>query len=186
LLQHRRPDRRIVPIRGNVGTRLRKLVEDDSIDATLLAAAGLSRLMLDLDPRGALRVDPRLGPKARASVEPPPDGILASILEPTEMVPAVGQGAVAMEIRSADPEVLGLVSLLDHFNTRQAVVAERSFLRAFGGGCQSPVAGYARVLGHQLELSVAAFNDGRARFARLRAPVREAERLGREAAEAVR
>lgn len=186
LLQHRRPDVQVVPIRGNVGTRLRKLMEDDAIDATLLAAAGLSRLMLDLDPRGALRVDPRLGPKARASIEPPPEGILASILEPNEMIPAVGQGAVAMEIRSADPEILELVSVLDHFNTRQAVMAERTFLRSLGGGCQSPVAGYARVLGHQLELLVASFADGRARFACLRAPVREAERLGREAADAVR
>jgi hydroxymethylbilane synthase len=182
LLTGLRPDVSVVPMRGNVGTRLGKLVADDSIDATILAAAGLSRLGLDLSPRGELRVDPRLHPSTRAGIEAPPEGILATILEPEEMIPAVGQGAVALEIRSDDPEIAGLALVLDHFNTRQSVTAERAFLRAFGGGCQSPVAGYARVLGHQIELRVAAFAGGQGRFATLRAPVREAERLGRDAA----
>ena len=186
LVRHLRPDITVVPIRGNVGTRLRKLMEDDSIDATLLAAAGLSRLDFDLSPRGELRVDPRLGPQARATVEPPPAGVLATILEPEQMVPAVGQGAVGLEVRADDAEIRELVSALDHFNTRQAVTAERAFLRAFGGGCQSPVAGYARVLGHQIELRVAAFTGEQGRFATLRAPVRDAERLGTQAAAQVR
>jgi hydroxymethylbilane synthase len=177
-----RPDLQIVPMRGNVGTRLRKLMEDDSFDATILAAAGLSRLNLDLGPRGELRVDPRLGPQARASVEAPPEGILATLLEPEEMLPAVGQGAVALEIRSGDPDIASLAVVLDHFNTRQAVTAERSFLRALGGGCQSPVAANARVLGHQIELRAATFTVPQGRLATLRAPVREAEKLGQDAA----
>jgi porphobilinogen deaminase len=184
-VQALRPDMSIIPMRGNVGTRLGKLMKDDAMDATLLAAAGLARLNFDVSPSGVLRINPRLGPVTRAAVEPPPEGILVSFLEPNEMLPAVGQGAVALEVRSDDSEMSTLVAALDHFNTRQAVTAERAFLRAFGGGCQSPIAGYARLLGHQLELSVQVFADGRSRQATLLAPVREADRLGRDAAACV-
>jgi hydroxymethylbilane synthase len=166
-----------------VGTRLGKLVREDPIDATLLAAAGLSRLCYDLSPTGALRLDPRLSPAQKALCEPPPAGILGTILEPEEFLPAVGQGAVALEVRVGDPEIGPIASVLDHFNTRQAVLAERAFLRAMGGGCRSPIAGYARVVGHQLHLRVGVFDDGVGYFGDDKAPVREAERLGVRLAE---
>jgi len=178
LLKALRPDLSVVPIRGNVGTRLGRLLQEDRIDATLLAAAGLARLRYELSPTGALRLDPRLGSAQRAGCEPPPAGILGTILEPEAFLPAVGQGAVALEVRRGDPEIGPIASVLDHFNTRQAVLAERAFLRAMGGGCRSPIAGYARVIGHRLHLRVAVFDDGVGRFADDTAPVREAERLG--------
>ena len=178
-----RPDMSVVPIRGNVGTRLSKLLQDDGIDATLLAAAGLSRLGFDLSPQGVLRADYRLSPAQRSVFDPPPEGILGTILEPEEFLPAVGQGAVALEIRAGDSEIGSRVEILNHFNTHQAVLAERAFLRGMGGGCQSPIAGYARVVGHQLHLRVAVFRDGIGRFEEAKAPVREAERLGVRLAE---
>ncbi|MBM3850484.1 MAG: hydroxymethylbilane synthase [Verrucomicrobia bacterium] len=183
LVRAQRPDLSVVPIRGNVGTRLSRLLEDDGIDATLLAAAGLCRLGYDLGPKGALRLDHRLAPARRAVTEPPPEGILGTILEPEEFLPAVGQGAVALEIRAGDGEIAPLVAVLDHVNTRQAVLAERAFLRAMGGGCGSPIAGHARVVGHLLRLRVAVFRDGSGRFGEDQAPVREAEGLGRRLAE---
>lgn len=191
LVKALRPDLSVVPIRGNVGTRLSKLLQEDGIDATLLAAAGLSRLGYDLSPKGALRLDHRLAPARRAVTEPPPEGILGTILEPEEFLPAVGQGAVALEIRAGDAEIDSLVSVMNHFNTRQAVLAERAFLRAMGGGCQSPIAGHARVVGHLLHLRVAVFLEGGGsggivgRFEEDKAPVRDAERLGIRLAERI-
>jgi hydroxymethylbilane synthase len=177
-----RPDLQVVPIRGNVGTRLQKVMDQLEIDATILAAAGLLRLNFDLGPRGELRVDPRLTPAERAEIAAPPAGLLATILEPEEMLPAVGQGAVALETRADDPEIDGLCAVLNHLNTFQAVTAERAFLRAMGGGCQSPVAGYARVLGHQLHLRAVSFREGAGKSAEGKLPVREAARLGEEIA----
>lgn len=177
-----RPDLKVVPIRGNVGTRLQKLMEQLELDATILAAAGMTRLNFDLGPRGEIRVDPRLSPPARAEVAAPPVGLLATILEPEEMLPAVGQGAVALEVRADDPEIGELCAGLNHFNTFQAVTAERAFLHAMGGGCQSPVAGFARVLGHQLQLRAASYRDGAGKFAEGKRPVREAAKLGEEIA----
>ena len=181
-----RPDLRIVPIRGNVGTRLQKIAESPEIDATLLAAAGLVRLNLDISPQGFLRVDPRLTKDARAGVTAPPPHLLATLIDPEEMLPAVGQGAVGLEIRSGDPEVAALCQVLNHLNTHHAVTAERAFLRAMGGGCQSPVAAYARVLGHQVELRAASFRDGTGKRAEGRRPVREATALGESLAAQLR
>ena len=183
LLQALRPDLSVVPLRGNVGTRLGHLLREDRIDAIVLAAAGLARLGYDIGPTGALRQDHRLAPARRSFLEPPPGGILGTILEPEDFLPAVGQGAVALEVRASDPEIGPIASVLDHFNTRQAVMAERAFLRAMGGGCRSPIAGYARVVGHQLHLRVAVFTDGAGRHGEDKAPVREAERLGIRLAE---
>jgi hydroxymethylbilane synthase len=178
-----RPDAQIVAIRGNVGTRLRKLRDDASFDVTLLAAAGLVRLHLDIAPTGELRVDPRLAASVRGEVETPPPGIRASLIEPEEMIPAVGQGAVAIEVRTNDESTREICAALNHFNTFQAITAERSFLRAMGGGCQSPVAGYARVVGHRLHLMAATFEDGTPKKAEAALPVRDAEQLGRNVAE---
>jgi hydroxymethylbilane synthase len=116
-LQARRPDLRFDTIRGNVDTRLRKLVEGE-FDAILLAAAGLQRL----------------GLRATYTVPFPPDIV----------VPAVGQGALAIEVRAADVELAERIH--DVFADRPselAVQAERAFLRTLRGGCQAPVGAYA-------------------------------------------
>ena len=113
-----RPDLRIAPIRGNVDTRLRK-VADGEYDAVVLAAAGLARL-----------------------------GRLAEITETFAIdvvLPAPGQGALAVECRSDDPTLAGLLARLDHAATRAAVIAERSLLATLEAGCTAPVGAYAVV-----------------------------------------
>ncbi len=181
-----RPDVQVVEIRGNVDTRLRKLVEGDSFDATLLAAAGLVRLQCFIGPKGGLRLDPRLSPTELSGFKEPPGGVLATILEPEEMLPAVGQGAVGVETRAGDDEVNRIVGALNHRNTFLAVTAERAFLRGMGGGCQSPVAAYGRILGHQIDLRAASFRDAEPRRAAARLPVAQAEQLGTRLAETLR
>ncbi len=177
-----RPDLNVVPIRGNVGTRLQKLVEQPSLDATILAAAGLIRLHFDLGPKGGLRMDHRLPATVRERLTPPPDGIQGVILETEVMLPAVGQGAVGLEIRADDSETMDVCRFLNHRNTWLAVTAERAFLQAMGGGCQSPVAAYGRVVGHQLHLSAASYRGTSPRFAEGRRPVADAVKLGQELA----
>lgn len=120
-----RPDLRIFDIRGNVPTRLAKFVASD-FDAMILAFAGLHRLGLDHHVRQMI---------------------------PFEiMLPAVGQGAVAVEIREDDEWARGLVEQLDHEETRICVTAERSFLRALEGGCQVPIGAAARLQGDAIHL----------------------------------
>ena len=139
-LRERRPDLNLVPIRGNVGTRLKKMAEQGELDATILAAAGLARLGFVIFPDGRLQGDDV------------PEGLLASPIEPEEMLPCVGQAAIGIEIREADARLEKICATLDHFPTRQAVTAERSFLNTMGGGCQSAVAAYAELLGHELAI----------------------------------
>ena len=111
-----RPDVVVSDIRGNVDTRVRK-VEDGEYDAAVLAAAGLKRL----------------GWLERA----------AQVFEPEEMLPAVGQGALAVQTRSEDKETLAIVAAMDDPATRAAVTAERAFERRLGGGCSAAIGGYA-------------------------------------------
>lgn len=179
-----RPDLKIVEIRGNVGTRLRKLRESESVDATILALAGLHRLHLDVSPRGELRVDPRLAAVDRAAVEAPPDGLFATVMEADEMLPAVGQGAVALETRAGDEGVAEVCTALNHPNTWHSVLAERAFLRGLGGGCQSAVAAWARVVGHQLHLRAGVFNGPVPWVKDFQRVVRESVELGLAAAAA--
>jgi hydroxymethylbilane synthase len=157
---------------------LRKLWASLDFDATLLAAAGLVRLGWDLSPTGRLRIDPRYPAAVRAALEPPPDGIQGTLMEPTEMLPAPGQGAIGLEIRSGDDRSRELCRSIHHRNTGVAVEAERSFLSALGGGCQLPVGAWGRVLGHQVVLTVDWYRDGRRFTAEDRAPVQEASQLG--------
>jgi hydroxymethylbilane synthase len=112
-----RPDLKVIPIRGNVDTRLRKLDVGDC-EALVLAEAGLKRLGF------ASRVTSRF--------------------KEEEMCPAVGQGALAIEINMEHTHVRKAVAPLDHQPTHQSVRAERSMLQALGGGCQLPIAAYAR------------------------------------------
>ncbi|HEV8674976.1 MAG TPA: hydroxymethylbilane synthase [Methylomirabilota bacterium] len=122
----RRPDVEVEAIRGNVETRLRKL-ETVPYDGVVLAAAGLRRL--GLEPPGAV------------------------ILSPDEMLPAVGQGTLAVETREDDEATRRLVEALDHAETRAATLAERAFLEAVGGSCTTPLAAYARFEAGRLRLS---------------------------------
>lgn len=121
----RRPDVAAMPIRGNVDTRLRKLRQGE-YDALVLAAAGLRRLGL-LDAT-------------------------ATLLEPDEMLPAVGQGTLGVETRADDGEILALAEPLTDGETRTATLAERAFLEAVGGTCTTPLAAYARRAGNRLRL----------------------------------
>ncbi len=114
-----RPDLNIKWIRGNVGTRLRKLREED-YDAIILAAAGMKRLNLDEDT-------------------------ITQYLAVDMCIPAVGQGALAIESREDDEEILDLLSQINNPATRYTVEAERAFLHALEGGCQVPIGGFARL-----------------------------------------
>lgn len=111
-----RPDLDLLPLRGNVDTRIQKAMRGD-YDAIVLAAAGVRRLGL-----------------ARHITEYLPFEI---------MLPAPGQGALAVQCRASDEAVVGFLHPLDHGPTRAAVTAERAFLQALGGGCSAPVAAYA-------------------------------------------
>ncbi len=118
LLRRLRPDLAVVPLRGNVETRLRK-IEAGEAEATLLAVAGLKRL-------GLL-------------------GAAAAILEIEEFLPAVGQGAIGIETRADDAATRALVAAIDDPDTATTVTAERAFLAALDGSCRTPIAGHARI-----------------------------------------
>ncbi len=122
---YRRPDLRLVDVRGNVGTRLRKL-DSEGLDALILAEAGLRRLGL-----GA---------------------VITEILDPAWMLYAVGQGALGLECRSADTRARALLERVNDAGTRLAVLAERAMLRGLGGGCQVPVGAQTTRDGHRLTL----------------------------------
>ncbi|MCY2929219.1 MAG: hydroxymethylbilane synthase [Planctomycetota bacterium] len=114
---HRRPDVQVLPLRGNIQTRLRKFDESDAA-AMLLARAGLVRLGLA--------------------------GRISARLDPGDFVPACAQGALGVEIRLADSEVAALLGPLNDVPVRLAVTAERAFLKALGGGCKIPAGAFAR------------------------------------------
>lgn len=153
-----RDDLNVVPIRGNVDTRLAKLDRGD-VDALCVAAAGLDRL----------------GLASRA----------AERLAPARMLPAVGQGALAVQIRTEDEDLEGDLRSLDDPITRRAVTAERSFLQAMGGGCQTPLAAYAVCDDDELTIDGAALDPdgGQAFFDRSTGPIDKAARIGGQLAE---
>jgi porphobilinogen deaminase len=165
-----RPDLNVVEIRGNVVTRLQKVAERAELDATVLALAGLTRLNFRVAPEGKLEGDAV------------PDGLLATVLDVDVMLPCVGQGAIGIEIRADDERIAKICERLNHFNTFQCVTAERAFLRAMGGGCQSPVAAYAEIDSNWMQMSAVSFRDGPARRAEGKRPVVEAAALGEELA----
>jgi hydroxymethylbilane synthase len=119
-----RPDLAVANFRGNVETRLRKL-DEGVADATLLALAGLKRLGL-----------------VHAAT---------AILPVEEFLPAVGQGAIAIETRAADARARELVAAVDHADTSAALAAERAFLAVLDGSCRTPIAGHAAVAGEALQ-----------------------------------
>jgi len=169
LLTHN-PGLNVPDIRGNVVTRLAKLAEKSELDATVLALAGLSRLNFSITPAGKLEGDAV------------PDGLLATILEADEMLPCVGQGALGIEIRGQDERIGTICERLNHFNTLQCVTAERAFLAAMGGGCQSPIGALAEVLGNKLRLRALSFANGAARRAEATRLLTEPVELGEQLA----
>ncbi len=152
----RRPDLRIVPLRGNVESRLAKL-RSGEIGATLLGRAGLNRMRLSL----------------------------GRILAPEEFLPAATQGTIGLEIRSGDRETRRLAAAINDAETWQRSLAERACLAALNGSCHTPVAAYAEIADAQLELeALFLLPDGSAPLRqRIAGPAAEAERLGRAAGE---
>lgn len=117
-LLYARPDLVILPLRGNLDTRLKKL-ETENLDAIVLAAAGVKRLGLE--------------------------NRITEYLDENIMLPAVGQGALCIEIRQHDPEVESIVKKLDHHQTRTIIMGERAFLNRLEGGCQVPIAAHGKI-----------------------------------------
>ena len=120
-----RPDVKVVDVRGNVDTRLRKLHETD-LDGIILAAAGIKRL---LKPE-----------------------IITQFFDTEEMVPAVGQGALAIETREEDSRVAKLIAPLNDHQAAAEITAERAVLESLGGGCQVPIGAYAEYVDRELSL----------------------------------
>ncbi len=155
-----RPDLRVVNIRGNVDTRLRKM-EEEKLDGIILAAAGLRRL----------------GMEERITL----------YLEPEEMIPAPAQGILALEIREGETELLKLLDALSDEETEQAAAAERGFLREIGGDCHVPVGAVCRKGAdglYQLDAMFGNETGSRLAYAAVRGTV--PERLAKEAAAQIR
>ena len=128
LLQALRPDLKIEPLRGNLDTRLRKL-DEGQYDAIVLAAAGLKRL--------------KMGERIRAT------------FAPTAMLPAAGQGALGIEVRSDRQDLIDALAPLAHMPTWLTVTAERAVSRAMGGSCSMPLAAHGTLTGTTLQLDAA-------------------------------
>ncbi len=150
-----RPDLRVHPLRGNVGTRVAK-VQDGELDAAVLAVAGLERAGLT--------------------------DAIAEVLEPPAFLPAPAQGALAVEVRTDRPDVEGLVKRIDDAESRAAVTAERAFLRDLRGGCTVPAGALATVDVDELRLTAGLFGDGEDPPLTLHGRVTDADALGRQAA----
>ncbi len=149
-----RPDLQLKSLRGNVDTRVRKALEGQ-YDAIILAGAGLTRLGLQAHVQQWLPLD--------------------------VMLPAPGQGALAVQCRDGDRDTLNVLAALDDMPTRKAVAAERSFLAGLGGGCAVPVAAYAAA-GQHIDLQgLVASPDGK-RVIRVNGQGQDAAELGHEAA----
>ena len=119
-IRQARSDITILPLRGNLDTRLKKLDSDnEKLDAIVVAAAGIKRLNFE--------------------------NRIAEYLDETIMLPAVGQGALSIECRQNDPKMVSILAKLDDPETRTVVMAERAFLNRLGGSCQVPIAGFGKI-----------------------------------------
>ena len=169
-----RSDLKIVEIRGNVATRMQKVADHGELDATILALAGMTRLSFKINADGTISGDAM------------PEGMLATVLDLDEMLPCVGQGAIGIEIRADDERIAKICERLNHFDTFQAVTAERAFLRGMGGGCQSPVAAYAEISGSNISLKAISFRDEAVKRSAAKRPIAEAALLGEQIAAELR
>jgi hydroxymethylbilane synthase len=153
-----RPDLEVLPLRGNVNTRLRKL-DEGQFDAIILAMAGLKRLGFDERIRSALT--------------------------PEQSLPAIGQGALGIETRIDDAEINALIAPLHDPDTAITVTAERALNRRLAGGCQVPIAGYAMLEGDDIWLRglVGQPDGSETLYAELRGPAADAEKIGVAVAE---
>jgi hydroxymethylbilane synthase len=149
-----RPDIRPVPVRGNAGTRLKKVISGE-LDAVVLACAGLARIgQLDL---------------------------VSEVFEADAMVPAPGQGALAVECRAGSGELAELLATVDDPASRAAVTAERTVLAELAAGCSAPLGAHAAGTGIlQLTAAVVAVDGGRAVRASMTGPAAQAAQLGRD------
>lgn len=154
----RRPDLEVLPLRGNVNTRLRKLDEGE-FDAIILAMAGLKRLGFHERIRNAMT--------------------------PEQSLPAIGQGALGIETRIDDEEMNALIAPLQDWETTITVTAERALNRRLAGGCQVPIAGYAMLEGDEVWLRglVGRPDGSQTLYAEKRGPVAEADAIGEAVAE---
>lgn len=159
-LKHWFPHFEIVPIRGNLDTRIRKL-ETENLDAVVVALAGMNRMGISEK--------------------------ITQIIPGDIIVPAIGQGALGLELRSDDAETAKLVSFLDDAESRIAVQAERAFLKCFGGGCQLPIAARAEVNEDVVNIvAVVASLDGKTLLKDQAAGgVQHAESLGKRTAQRI-
>ena len=157
-----RPDLQITMLRGNVETRLKK-VEDGDVDATLLAYAGVRRLGLGNQ--------------------------YTHVIEPEDVVPSAGQGAIGIEVCAQDQEVRSLIEKISHGKTERCVTAERAFLDSIDGTCQSPVGAWARYQNDdQVAFDGIVLSEDGTRIYRSKkmGPPEDVERLARSAAEDIR
>lgn len=157
-LRAHRPDLRLAPLRGNIDTRVRQ-VADGRFGAIVLAAAGIARLGLT--------------------------ELVTQRFEPDQMLPAPGQGALAVQCRADDAATLALLAPLEEPAVRQETDAERAFLSGLGGGCTAPIAALGRVSAAELSLTgLVASEDGRQRIVVTgTAPPHDAVALGRKLAD---
>jgi hydroxymethylbilane synthase len=156
MVKRQRPDLVVVPLRGNVETRMRK-IDDGEADATLLALAGLKRLGLADAATSVLGVD--------------------------AFLPAVGQGAIGIEIRADDAGTRSLLEPINHSDTAAALLAERAFLAVLDGSCRTPIGGHATISNGRLNFrGMIVKPDGSQAFETARSgDIRDAERLGADA-----
>lgn len=152
-----RPDLEIVSLRGNVGTRLEK-IEREGLAATILAQAGLQRLSMD--------------------------GAHIAPLECEDMVPAAGQGALAVQVHSRRSDLVAALAPIHDQHTADCVTAERTFLEALEGNCRTPIAAYAEIVNGQLRLHGRVLSEDGADCVELKTlgPPREAALLGADTA----
>ena len=140
-----RPDIEIVEIRGNVGTRVKKVLGAEPLDAVMLAAAGLLRLGLMNAGLSRIHIEGQT--------------VYALVLDAEKFLPAAGQGAIAIEARAGDERVTGLLAGINHAETQTRVTAEREFLRLIGAGCQTPIGARTWIADAELHMALRIFSE---------------------------
>jgi len=154
------PDIEVVPIRGNIGTRIKK-IDTEKLDGVILAAAGIRRMNLVNE--------------------------ISQFIPAEILLPAAGQGVLGVEIRKDDETVRNMITFLNHRQTLYEISAERAFLAYLGGGCQVPIAGFAQVTGDEMTLrGMVGSADGRVIIAEsARGDIKSWEQLGKQVAERI-